>query len=258
MRAVAPPLSVLAVTGIHAEARIAAGRGVTTLVGGCDEARLAVLLQECLARGVGAVISFGIAGGLEPSLRAGTVVVADVIDDGETLWATDGAWRARLLAAVPGSIEGTLAGTNRAVADLAGKAALRRRTRAAAVDMESHIAARLAAQHDVPFVALRVVADPADRALPHAALVGLRPDGSTDVGAVVRALIQRPTDLPALVRTAFDARSAFAALTRSRRHLDDRLGFGEWQRFSSDRATGFGAALADPPLAMAEATADGA
>ena len=53
-----------------------------------------------------------------------------------------------------------------AVATAEGKADLYRRSGAFLVDMESHIAARLAHARDVPFAALRVVADPAERTLP--------------------------------------------------------------------------------------------
>ena len=40
--------------------------------------------------------------------------------------------------------------------------------------MESHIVAQLAARMRLPFAVLRVIADPAERAIPPAALVGMR------------------------------------------------------------------------------------
>jgi adenosylhomocysteine nucleosidase len=222
----AATLPLLAVTGLRAEAKIAEGRGVATLSGGGDAARLALLLQGSLANGARAVVSFGIAGGLASGLAAGTVVIADAVDDGETRWETDPHWQARLADALPGAMRGTLAGSDRAVATVADKARLHRSAGGAlAVDMESHVAARLAALHQVPFAALRVIADPAERALPEAAVVGMRPDGSTDVVAVIRALARRPGELPALLRTAFDARTAFAGLAAARNHLCAVFGF---------------------------------
>lgn len=224
MSAAALPIPVLAVTGLRAEARIAAKAGLTTLSGGGDAARLALLLQGSLSGGAHAVVSFGIAGGLKAGLKPGTIVVADAVDDGETLFPTDAQWRRRLLTALPDAVCGTIAGQGHAVATAAHKVALRDRSGALAVDMESHVAARLAEQHGVPFAAIRVVADPAERNLPQAALVGMRADGTTDVGAVLRALVRRPSDLPALLRTALDARAAFSALASSRRCLDAMLG----------------------------------
>jgi hopanoid-associated phosphorylase len=216
---------VIAASGLNAEARIALGPGVVTVAGGGDPARFALLLQGALMRGARAVISFGIAGGLAPSVKPGTTIIGRSVDDGTSRSASDSAWVERLAAQLPHAIVGDIAGVDRMVVGADGKQALHAATGAVAVDMESHIAARLAAQHRLPFVALRVVADPAHRSLPHAATVGMRPDGTTDAGAVLRSLSKRPGDIPALIRTAFDARAAFVALSRSRRALCAHLGF---------------------------------
>ena len=102
----------------------------------------------------------------------------------------------------------------------ADKQALASATGALAVDMESHIAARLAAAHGLPFAALRVICDPAGRAIPPAAIAGMREDGGTDLGAILRALLRDPGQLPAMIRLAGDARTAFSFLARCRRALD--------------------------------------
>jgi hypothetical protein len=111
------------------------------------------------------------------------------------------------------------------VAEPSEKRLLHAQTGAAAVDTESHIAARIAAAYQVPFVACRAIIDAVDKRLPPAALIGLRPDGTADVGAVFRSVARQPSQLPALVRTALDARIARAALYRGRRMLGARLGF---------------------------------
>ncbi len=261
MSTTALSIPVLAITGLRAEARIAAKAGVTTLSGGGDAARLALLLQGSLSGGAHAVISFGIAGGLAQGLRPGTIVVADAVDDGETRYPTDEAWRHRLLAALPTAICGTVAGEAKAVAAPAQKAALRRRSGAVAVDMESHVAARLAAQHGVPFAALRIIADPSERALPEAALVGMRSDGTTDIVAVLRALARRPAELPALLRTALDARAAFAALARSRVCLEAMIGpsgTGHAHRLFDAVPTVSLEPVIEPALVLADSGADAA
>ncbi|HEX4767841.1 MAG TPA: phosphorylase [Lichenihabitans sp.] len=218
-------LPLLAVTGLSAEARIAAGTGVVTLAGGGNAARLSLRLQAALDRGAAAVISFGIAGGLTPGLAPGTTIIGRIVDDGAARVSTDPSWRRRLSTALPHAIVGDLVGVDAPVCGIAGKSEWHRRTGAAAIDMESHVAARLAARYDVPFAALRIVADPADRTVPQAATVGMRADGSTDVGAVLKALARQPAELPGLVRTALDARAAFASLMRSRRLLCALFGF---------------------------------
>ncbi len=218
-----PP--VLAVTGLLAEARIASGPGVVAIAGGGNAAWLAALLDASLSKGARAIISFGIAGGLEPGLKPGMTIIARSVMDAETSFPCDPDWMRRLTSALPDALSADIAGIDQPVCDQDGKKALRASTGAAAADMESHVAARFAARHGLPFAALRTIADPADRTLPSAALVGMRPDGSTNVGAVLRALSRHPGELPALILTALDARAAFAALSKSRRRLGPRLGY---------------------------------
>ena len=107
-----------------------------------------------------------------------------------------------------------IAGVDQALSIPAHKRALNAATGAAAVDMESHIVADLAARHGLPFAVVRVIADPVSRGLPRAALVGMRSDGTTDVGACLRSLVRDPAQLPALVRVAVDTSRAMLQLLR--------------------------------------------
>src|SRR3712207_2397214 len=66
-----------------------------------------------------------------------------------------------------------VAGARHPVATVAEKANLHSRTGAALVDLESLAVARVCRDHGRPFAVLRAVADPAERALPPAALAGL-------------------------------------------------------------------------------------
>ena len=209
---------LIVVCGLASEARIAAAPGVTVVTGGGDGRRLAADL-EAFVRGARAMLSFGVAGGLAPGLKPGATLVAEAIvgPDGRG-FATDPAWTQAIadrLAITPC----LFAAVDQPLADVAGKAALHKATGAATVDMESHIVARAAAAQGVALAALRVVTDPADRALPHAASVGMRTDGSVDLFAILRSLAGNPAQLPGLVRTGLDARIAFAALLRCRQML---------------------------------------
>ena len=131
----------------------------------------------------------------------------------------DRRWSRRLLESIPGSVHAEIAGVDAPIAQSSEKVRLHARTGAKAVDMESHIAARLAAAHGLAFAALRIVCDPADRAIPPAAIAGMREDGSTDLGAILQALLGAPGQLPAMIRLACEARAAFGALDRCRHSL---------------------------------------
>jgi adenosylhomocysteine nucleosidase len=163
-------------------------------------ARLNVLID----RGADAIASFGIAGALDPALEVGTLVMPDVVfdmDAGAEGIATDEAWRSSLLAAGPVATR-QLASVATPVTTPAQKAQLHNETGAVAVDMESAIAGRLAAEKGLPFLVVRAIADDARLALPAAALAGVDPDGSVRPLATVVALLRRPGEISALIRLA--------------------------------------------------------
>ena len=215
---------VVAACGLALEARIAAGIGVRAVAGGLDAARLAADLEREIARGARAVVSFGIAGALAPDLEPGECIVArGIATTGGGYRRCDEAWIARLRERLPGARCGDLHACDRPLAAAVAKRALHAQTGALAVDTESHVAAEVASAHGLPFAAVRVIADAARRDLPPAASVALKPGGRVDFAAVLRSVMSTPSQLPLLVRTAVDARAAFAALRRARRSLGDDL-----------------------------------
>jgi adenosylhomocysteine nucleosidase len=213
---------ILAATGLERERRIIACPDVEAIAGGGDHRRLEAALERLAASARG-IISMGIAGGLAPGLKAGDWVVADaVLVDGKPV-PTDAAWTSRLVARLPGAASGTLFGVDAMVIAADDKAQLHRTTGALAVDMESHVAARVASRHRLPFAVARVVCDAAHRSLPPAARVGMRPDGRMDLPAVLRSLLKQPGQLPALILTGREAERAFGVLLRGHRRLGPGL-----------------------------------
>jgi adenosylhomocysteine nucleosidase len=230
-----PDRPVLAVTGLAAEARVAAGPGIMVVSSGGRTADFDARLQRAVALGVRAIISFGIAGGLTPRAPVGTALVARkvVTENGEN-YLSDPAWSHRLSAALGGAPLVDMVGVDHPVADPQRKRALHLNTGAVAVDMESHVAARVAQANGLPFAAFRVVSDSAERWLPHAAVVGMRPDGRFAYRALLSSLLRQPQQLPLLTSTALDAGIAFAALLRSRKAISGRLGFSDFGEFLLD------------------------
>jgi len=226
---------VIAVTGLKTEARIAAGPRILTLSGAGDASGLALALEAAVADKASAIISFGLAGGLAPGLAPGTKLVAGaVVTEAGARYCGDPVWSHRLSGALGGAMIADIVGVDAPVAGPAEKRAMHSKTGAHAADMESHIAARIAAAHKLPFAAFRVVADPADRQLPHAALVAIKPDGSLALGAIAGSILRDPGQVPQLLLTALDARVAFAALFRGRKMLAGPLGFTDFREFLLD------------------------
>ena len=217
----AAPVGV--VTGLHAELRVlqkAVGDTPYAACAGASSARAAAVAEQLSAAGAKALISFGVAGGLAPALPPGSLILAEslITTSGEEL-PTDSAWRERLLAESATRnldlVNGPMLGSDRAVGGRAAKRSQHEETGALAVDMESHAVARVAAAQGLPFIALRAIADPVDRALPRAVqgIVGV--DGRPRTAPLVLGLCRRPWELRALLVLNRDFRQALDALAQA-------------------------------------------
>ena len=223
---------LIAVVGLAFEARIAAGPGVRVICSGNGK-DLAVSLSRAIAEGATGVVSFGVAGGLSPALQPGTCIIGSAIlyeTDRINRISTDDGWSQKLLQTIPGAVRGMLLGVPSPVTHPRAKADLYVKTGAIAVDMESHIVGGVAATHGLPMAAIRVIADPAARAIPASALAAMRPNGTTDIAAMIWSMLKRPGDFPAVVRTALDARAARATLLRGRPFLQPAFAVSTFQK----------------------------
>jgi hopanoid-associated phosphorylase len=217
------PRPVLIVTGLVQEARIAAGPGMTVICSSSDPQQLRALLTVFDPTTIRGVISFGVAGGLDPSLKSGDVVVATEVMAGDARWLAGLAFNEDVIASVALGgrriVRGRLAGAEQVLAASHVKAALHSETGAAAVDMESHIAAAYAAEAGLPFAALRVISDPASRALPSLAMSAIKPNGDIDLRRVLRGIVRNPLTLLDLVSTGIDFNRALRSLRGCRGFL---------------------------------------
>ena len=205
---------VLIVTGLVQEARIAAGPGKAVVCSSSDPQQLRALLTVFDPATIRGVISFGVAGGLDPALKSGDVVVATEVTAGDARWFAGLPLSEEQVAnfAVGRIVRGGLAGVEEVVVAQSSKAALRSETGAAAVDMESHIAAAYAADAGLPFAALRVISDPATRSLPALARAAIKPNGDIDLRKILRGVVRNPRTLRALVSTGIDFNRALKSL----------------------------------------------
>jgi hopanoid-associated phosphorylase len=192
-------------------------RPPVTVADFADRDRTLRRLARLIADGADGVVSFGIAGALDLALAPGTLVLAETVveDGGGIRWAVDAAWRQALLAGLPAHVPrvgGTLVSVKAPATTAVAKSALFGASGAVAVDMESAIAGRVAAERKLPFLVVRAIADDASLGLPRAALAGASPSGAVRPWAVAAALARRPGDLPALLHLA-------RATARARRTL---------------------------------------
>ena len=145
------------------------------------------------------LLLLGVAGALDPRWPTGHLIRARwVIDtNGSAAVLTD---RAPAIRNDPDDRrpEGTLLTTDHVIDSAAQKRALFEQYRACAVDTESFVVAKVAAEHGVPLTVLRAIADTADFAMPAACSDWIGPDGRTRTGAVFRHILTHPRQFATL------------------------------------------------------------
>jgi len=215
-----PSGSLGIVVGLPQEAAIlkrVLGEAIPPLVcAGAQPTRAAQGVAELVAGGAGMLLSFGLAGGLDRALRPGDIVVgAGVVAAHGTMRATDDALSQRLCAALDDGrcrwSAGLVAGAEKAVPTAAAKRALAARTGAIIVDMESYAVAAAG----LPFAILRVVVDPAERALPASVLGAIDSHGRVKPIALLAGLLRHPSEIGALRALARDNGPARKNLRRA-------------------------------------------
>ncbi len=205
--------------------------GTLVIVSGMGSSAAAAAARALADAGATALMSLGLAGGLDPRLSPGglfiptavmSAVTANDTNDTGAPAVTDAAWRDGLsasLAALRPHAQGTLLTSQRAIATVAAKAALFRATAAAAVDMEGFAVAGVARQRHIPFVALKVIVDGAHDALPGCALAATDAGGRVHLGRLLRALVRSPSELAPLFTLALRYRTASQMLAAAAKVL---------------------------------------
>jgi len=239
------------VTGLAAEAGTLPESDLWIALSAADPARAAQAADAMIAGGAQLLVSYGLAAGLDPRLGPGTLLLPDSVishegevetpdrggvrdqlnritsfkrDEGagtpeppppESYLAVDQRVREALRQGLEERAEGgAVAGVDRPLMYGDQKLALYAQTRALAADMESHLVARAAVAAGVPYVVIRVVSDPSNRTVPHAAIAGITEDGRIDGWAMAGGLARRPWECFDLMTLALDGAQAMRRLRR--------------------------------------------
>ena len=193
-------------------------------VSGAGPERAEAAAGRLLDRQVGALLSWGCCAAIAGHLRPGHLLLPEQIHGEDGLsHPTDPAWRERLTARLPAQVThhgGALRESGRVVASHAEKAALHQATGCLAIDMESGAIARTAASRQLPFLAIRAIADPAAMNFPAAVTRTLNPRGDVRLAALLGQIARHPAQIGELLALG----QAFGAAMRTLRQIRQATG----------------------------------
>jgi adenosylhomocysteine nucleosidase len=191
---------------------LALADGTLLLVSGMGPSAATEAAQRLLEAGATALVSFGVAGGLDPALEAGALVLPDeVLAADGARHATAHGWRELVAAAVADrypACRGALLTCREPLCSPAEKLTAFRETGAVAVDMEGFAIAEIAARGGLPFLAVRSVLDAAADTLPPTLLGAIDARGAASLGRVLGAIVRAPREWPDMLRLARRCRAA--------------------------------------------------
>jgi len=207
------PDRIYVICALAAEARTVLHSGCHISVCGIGRRCADAAVRAALARRPAAVVSWGVAGGLEPGLASGALVVpAHVGDQHGRTWPTG----------ARGGV-GSLITAESPVSSLADKRRFRQ-LGFDSVDMESAVIAARCHGQGVPFLCVRAIADDADSALPPWLIELVGADGKPRLGAAMRRACSGFSQARTLVQGALMQHRALGSLRGAALRIPQWLG----------------------------------
>lgn len=201
--------------GFEAEAKVARQLSPLVAMSGAQEHLARARAEELVNNGATVLLSFGVAGGLMPGLTADSLIIGERVVSREKSWNCDEIFINLLARAMPKARKGSIFGSTQLVPGPEEKKNLFAFTGCLVVDMESQVIAEVATARALPFGVLRGISDDVEASFPPAALVGINPDGSVNLKAVAKSVMQQPAQLPSLLALFKNTDRALKHLTHA-------------------------------------------
>jgi len=192
--------------------------------------------EMLVAEGAVRLISWGCAAALHGSLKPGDLILADkLIDAGHVVMAANAEWHSHtknILATGMDVHTGLLAESISIVSTSKDKKQMHSITGAVALDMESIAIARVARQQTLPFLVIRVIADPVNMNLPLAINYSLNDRGEIMLRKLLSFLVLHPAELPGLIKLGLHFNAARKTLKSIAKHLDKLTDYSADKEFN--------------------------
>ncbi len=175
--------------------------------------------------GCSTLISFGLAGALDPKLAVGDIIIPKSVADAEGNIFKPGydlhQKIAKHLSKTFKVSDGRLFGSEAIIWNTKEKKRIFQIHKAATVDMESFGVAKAATENNCPFLIVRVISDTANQGLPVKSLASIGQNDNINPGQILKDLTKNLNEFPSFLRLAFNSHKAFLRLTNVA-----QLGFG--------------------------------
>ena len=186
------------------------------VLSGMGSENVAAAIDVLLAEKVEGLVSFGTAGALGNDLKSGDIVIpANIVNANDEHQDISSIWRDNViqkLETCPSVIHhGDIVTTSNVIANSADKQALREKTGAIAVDMESALISSAATLHNLPVIVIRVIVDEADTSIPTKVLDNTDAFGEVAIMGLMGAILTQPS----LIKDLINLGSAFKAARHS-------------------------------------------
>jgi adenosylhomocysteine nucleosidase len=189
---------------------------------GADNARAAS--EQLLTQGASRLISWGCAAALSESLKPGDLILANTLIDAEGAeFGIHDEWLGFATSLISTQLKvhtGSLAESKTIVATAKDKRHLHAQTGAIALDMESAAVAAVTRQNNLPFLAIRTVADPVHMDLPKAINHSLNDEGDIVLAKLLAFIALHPAELPGLIKLGLHFNAAKNTLRSVAKQLD--------------------------------------
>ena len=181
-----------------------------------DSKNVSAGTEKLISQGVDLIISFGIAGALDPRLKSGSIIISTQvltplykrIPCNPSL----GIKIFKLKKNKSGVYFRPVIGSNYPITNKTEKKKIFKDSGAAAVDMETHIAAKIAQKKGIPFLAVRSICDTTDQNLPDFIATNIENKKKLNILKILELIVKKPYELKKFPKLIMNYRKSMNGL----------------------------------------------
>ncbi len=222
-------LSTLTSRKIKKGSCIVISENVLAACSGTGPVNAKLAAEMLIANGSTQLISWGCAAALDPSLKPGDLFIPKYfLTEQQEKLSSASDWHQHAIKTLSPRFTlqtGCLAESRSIVSSRKEKAILHKASGCPIVDMESAAVAEISADAEIPFLAIRTIADPAQMSLPKAVKNALNENGDIEMKKLLCFLAFHPLEIPSLIKLGLHFINARNKLKSVAEFLDIIVGF---------------------------------